>query len=182
MAAMPTFQPTVIRDRKFRNQTVKLDSCRLNDANLSTALTLKLKSKRATPSELADFTSGMPDEPDNLPRNLEMRSIHYYTTRDFLQWISRRSSKARTAHQGSWYGFAVDPLPMQRESFCPSVAHVLCQQPPQTSLPRDSFCAGESFHFKLEVLGHQFPSSWRRRSSIAFCSVCCSLSAEGTLR
>jgi CubicO group peptidase (beta-lactamase class C family) len=51
--------------------------------------TLKPESKKATPLELADFTSGMPDEPNNLPPNLEMRSIRYYTTRDFLQWVSR---------------------------------------------------------------------------------------------
>jgi CubicO group peptidase (beta-lactamase class C family) len=40
----------------------------------------------ATPLEFADFTSGMPDDPTNLPRKLEQRSIEYYTTKDFLTW------------------------------------------------------------------------------------------------
>jgi CubicO group peptidase (beta-lactamase class C family) len=42
----------------------------------------------ATPLEFADFTSGMPDDPTNLPRNLEQRSIEHYTTKDFLTWAS----------------------------------------------------------------------------------------------
>jgi CubicO group peptidase (beta-lactamase class C family) len=39
--------------------------------------------------ELADFSSGMPDDPTNLPRLLERRSIEYYTVNDFLTWASR---------------------------------------------------------------------------------------------
>jgi CubicO group peptidase (beta-lactamase class C family) len=42
-----------------------------------------------TPLELADFTSGMPDDPTNLPRLLERRSIDYYSVNDFLTWASR---------------------------------------------------------------------------------------------
>jgi CubicO group peptidase (beta-lactamase class C family) len=37
---------------------------------------------------VADFTSGLPDNPTNLPRRLEKRSIEHYTTHDFLTWIS----------------------------------------------------------------------------------------------
>jgi len=34
-----------------------------------------LRAQQLTPLELADFTSGMPDDPTNLPRGLERRSI-----------------------------------------------------------------------------------------------------------
>jgi CubicO group peptidase (beta-lactamase class C family) len=44
--------------------------------------------QRVTPLQLADFTSGMPDDPTNLPRQLEMRSIEHSTVKDFLHWIS----------------------------------------------------------------------------------------------
>ena len=47
-----------------------------------------LRAKQLTPLELADFTSGMPDDPTNLPRGLEQRSIEYYTVKDFLTWAS----------------------------------------------------------------------------------------------
>jgi CubicO group peptidase (beta-lactamase class C family) len=48
-----------------------------------------LRAQQLTPLELADFTSGMPDDPTNLPRLLERRSIEYYTVNDFLTWASR---------------------------------------------------------------------------------------------
>jgi CubicO group peptidase (beta-lactamase class C family) len=47
-----------------------------------------LRAQQLTPLELADFTSGMPDDPTNLPRGLERRSIEYYTMKDFLTWAS----------------------------------------------------------------------------------------------
>ena len=47
-----------------------------------------LRAQQLTPLELADFTSGMPDDPTNLPRGLERRSIEYYTVKDFLTWTS----------------------------------------------------------------------------------------------
>jgi CubicO group peptidase (beta-lactamase class C family) len=47
-----------------------------------------LRAQQLTPLELADFTSGMPDDPTNLPRGLEQRSIEHYTVRDFLTWAS----------------------------------------------------------------------------------------------
>ncbi len=53
--------------------------------------TLKPAAQPMTPLELADFTSGLPDDPTNLPRALERRSIEYYTTNDFLTWVSRWS-------------------------------------------------------------------------------------------
>jgi CubicO group peptidase (beta-lactamase class C family) len=47
-----------------------------------------LRAQQLTPLELADFTSGMPDDPTNLPRGLEQRSIQNYTVKDFLTWAS----------------------------------------------------------------------------------------------
>jgi CubicO group peptidase (beta-lactamase class C family) len=47
-----------------------------------------LRAQQLTPIELADFTSGMPDDPTNLPRGLEQRSIEHYTVKDFLTWAS----------------------------------------------------------------------------------------------
>jgi CubicO group peptidase (beta-lactamase class C family) len=47
-----------------------------------------LRAHQLTPLELADFTSGMPDDPTNLPRGLEQRSIEHYTVKDFLTWAS----------------------------------------------------------------------------------------------
>ena len=47
-----------------------------------------LRAQKLTPLELADFTSGMPDDPTNLPRGLERRSIESYTVKDFLTWAS----------------------------------------------------------------------------------------------
>jgi CubicO group peptidase (beta-lactamase class C family) len=48
-----------------------------------------LRAQQLTPLELADFTSGMPDDPTNLPPEPERRSIDYYTVRDFLTWASQ---------------------------------------------------------------------------------------------
>ena len=47
-----------------------------------------LRARQLTPLELADFTSGMPDDPTNLPRGLQQRSIEHYTVKDFLTWAS----------------------------------------------------------------------------------------------
>ena len=47
-----------------------------------------LQAQHLTPLELADFTSGMPDDPTNLPRLLERRGIESYTVNDFLTWAS----------------------------------------------------------------------------------------------
>lgn len=44
--------------------------------------------QRVTPLQLASFQSGMPDDPTNLPPNLEMRSVEHYTTKDFLNWVA----------------------------------------------------------------------------------------------
>ena len=45
-----------------------------------------------TPLELADFTSGMPDDPTNLPNGpLWKRNIEHYTVKDFLTWVSHRN-------------------------------------------------------------------------------------------
>ena len=50
--------------------------------------TLQPLAQQVTPRELALFTSGLPDDPPNLPRQLEMRSIDHYSTKDFLRWIA----------------------------------------------------------------------------------------------
>jgi CubicO group peptidase (beta-lactamase class C family) len=54
-----------------------------------------LRARELTPLELADFTSGMPDDPTNLPRRLERRSIKYYTVKDFLTWASNYESRTQ---------------------------------------------------------------------------------------
>src|SRR5689334_17386175 len=54
-----------------------------------------LRAQQLTPLELADFTSGMPDDPTNLPRGLEQRSIASYTVRDFLTWASNYQPRTR---------------------------------------------------------------------------------------
>lgn len=54
-----------------------------------------LRAQQLTPLELADFTSGMPDDPTNLPRGLEQRSIEHYTVRDFLTWASNYEPRTR---------------------------------------------------------------------------------------
>jgi CubicO group peptidase (beta-lactamase class C family) len=54
-----------------------------------------LRAQQLTPLELADFTSGMPDDPTNLPRGLERRSIENYTVKDFLTWASNYVPRAQ---------------------------------------------------------------------------------------
>jgi CubicO group peptidase (beta-lactamase class C family) len=54
-----------------------------------------LRAQQLTPLELADFTSGMPDDPTNLPRGLEQRSIEHYTVKDFLTWASNYEPRTR---------------------------------------------------------------------------------------
>jgi CubicO group peptidase (beta-lactamase class C family) len=54
-----------------------------------------LRAQQLTPLELADFTSGMPDDPTNLPRGLEQRSIEHYTVKDFLTWASNYEPTTR---------------------------------------------------------------------------------------
>jgi CubicO group peptidase (beta-lactamase class C family) len=54
-----------------------------------------LRAQQLTPLELADFTSGMPDDPTNLPRGLEQRSIEHYTVKDFLTWASNYEPRNR---------------------------------------------------------------------------------------
>lgn len=47
-----------------------------------------LRAQQLTPLELADFTSGMPDDPTNLSRVPQQRNIEHYTVKDFLTWAS----------------------------------------------------------------------------------------------
>lgn len=50
--------------------------------------TLRPLAQQVTPVMLADFSSGMPDDPTNLPPSLPQRSIEHYTVKDFLKWVS----------------------------------------------------------------------------------------------
>ncbi len=53
---------------------------------------LRGNARKMTPIELADFTSGMPDDPTNLPHvPLERRGIEYYTVKNFLKWVAARN-------------------------------------------------------------------------------------------
>jgi hypothetical protein len=54
-----------------------------------------LRAQRLTPLELADFTSGMPDDPTNLPSGPERRSIEHYTVKDFLTWASNYEARTQ---------------------------------------------------------------------------------------
>ena len=54
-----------------------------------------LRAQQLTPLELADFTSGMPDDPTNLPRGLEQRGIEHYTVKDFLTWAANYEPRTR---------------------------------------------------------------------------------------
>ena len=54
-----------------------------------------LRAQQLTPLELADFASGMSDDPTNLPRRLEQRSIEHYTVNDFLTWASNYEPRTR---------------------------------------------------------------------------------------
>ncbi len=54
-----------------------------------------LRAQQLTPLELADFTSGMPDDPTSVPRGLEQRSIEHYTVNDFLTWASNYEPRTR---------------------------------------------------------------------------------------
>ena len=78
-----TFTTTLFALAINRNQIVPDGSAQKYMPNGYT-----LRAQRLTPLELADFTSGMPDDPTNLPRGLEQRSIEYYTVKDFLTWAS----------------------------------------------------------------------------------------------
>lgn len=57
-------------------------------------LRLSACAARVTPRQLADFTSGMPTLPDNVPAALRNRGIDNYTEHDFLQWIARWNPSA----------------------------------------------------------------------------------------
>jgi CubicO group peptidase (beta-lactamase class C family) len=54
-----------------------------------------LRAQQLTPLELADFTSGMPDDPTNLPRVPGRRNIEHYTVKDFLTWASNYEPTTR---------------------------------------------------------------------------------------
>ena len=50
---------------------------------------LQPAAQQVTPRELAVFTSGMPDDPPGLHRQLVSRCLENYTSNDFLKWVSR---------------------------------------------------------------------------------------------
>jgi CubicO group peptidase (beta-lactamase class C family) len=51
--------------------------------------TLQPPAQKVTPLELADFSSGIPREPDDLPPGIQGRRIEVYTAKDFLHWASQ---------------------------------------------------------------------------------------------
>lgn len=83
-----TFTTTLFALALNRNQMVADTSAQ---KYMPSGYTLKPAAQPMTPLELADFTSGLPDDPTELPRGLEQRSIEHYTTKDFLTWVSRWS-------------------------------------------------------------------------------------------
>jgi CubicO group peptidase (beta-lactamase class C family) len=50
---------------------------------------LQPNARAMTPNELAEFRSGMPDDPTNLMPGIQNQSITVYTTEDFLTWVSQ---------------------------------------------------------------------------------------------
>jgi CubicO group peptidase (beta-lactamase class C family) len=78
-----TFTTTLFALAIKRNQIVPDGSAQKYMPNGYT-----LRAQQSTPLELADFTSGMPDDPTNLPRLPGQRGIEYYTVKDFLTWAS----------------------------------------------------------------------------------------------
>ena len=85
-----TFTTTLFALAINRNQ---IDPNASAQKYMPSGYTLKPAARPMTALELADFTSGLPDDPTNLPRGLEQRSIEHYTTKDFLTWVSRWSPR-----------------------------------------------------------------------------------------
>lgn len=59
--------------------------------HLPKGLTLQAAAEAITPLELATFTSGLPDDPPDLPRRISLRGIKHYTKADFFRFLSRWS-------------------------------------------------------------------------------------------
>jgi CubicO group peptidase (beta-lactamase class C family) len=85
-----TFTTTLFALAINRNQIVP-------DASAQTYMPkgYTLRAQQLTPLELADFTSGMPDDPTDLPRVPGRRGIEYYTVNDFLTWASNYEPTTR---------------------------------------------------------------------------------------
>jgi CubicO group peptidase (beta-lactamase class C family) len=56
--------------------------------HLPVGLTLQPAAQKITPLQLADFTSGLPDDPPGLPHEIRLRGIDHYTLADFYQFLS----------------------------------------------------------------------------------------------
>jgi CubicO group peptidase (beta-lactamase class C family) len=50
-------------------------------------VSLRPRARQVTLLELADFTSGLPDDPPDLPRRLEMRGVEHYTAADLMRFF-----------------------------------------------------------------------------------------------
>ncbi len=84
-----TFTTTLFALALNRNQMVADASAQ---KYMPSGFTLRPEARLMTPLELADFTSGMPDDPTNLPSGpLWKRNIEHYTTDNFLKWVSHWS-------------------------------------------------------------------------------------------
>ena len=54
---------------------------------LPPGVTLRPRARQVTLLELADFTSGLPDDPPDLPPRLEMRGVEHYTVADLMRFF-----------------------------------------------------------------------------------------------
>lgn len=57
-------------------------------SKLPEGLTLQPSAQAITALELATYSSGLPDDPPNLPANIELRGVAHYTVADFFQFLS----------------------------------------------------------------------------------------------
>jgi CubicO group peptidase (beta-lactamase class C family) len=107
--------------------------------------TLRPEAQEMTPLELADFTSGMPDDPTDLPHRLEQRSIEHYTTKDFLTWVSRWKPVSTPPAQYLYsnagiglLGYLILRLPQRGISSSIRIFLRLCQCQTRRCVPRPS--------------------------------------------
>src|SRR5580704_12980101 len=106
---------------------------------------LRPEAQEMTPLELADFTSGMPDDPTDLPHRLEQRSIEHYTTKDFLTWVSRWKPVSTPPAQYLYsnagiglLGYLILRLPQRGISSSIRIFLRLCQCQTRRCVPRPS--------------------------------------------